>query len=361
MSRARTPGLTAAPVSDPPSPTRDRPRPGGGDNPTIPRGSGSGSSGWTTGWDRPPRPRSVEVQSDHGTSTVHHGGGHRDHAVPAPVHPAGRAAAETPAARRRPACRPGCPGGRSRCPRSPSPPCSPCSAAAAPTPRPRRRPATCSSRIVTALPDFLRHAALTTAHPAATRAAPGPGGDRRRTGSRHPAPDCGFSGKLRGMSVDSPRRIVLLRHAKADWPPVPDHERPLADRGRLDAADAGRRLADDGIALDLALCSTSARTRETWKLAAHELPHRPQDRLRGAALRREPRRAARAAQRDPRRGRLAAAGRPQPRDARARRRARGQRRGRRAGPDEAGGFPTAAFAVVTFAGPGRPWSTASAG
>jgi phosphohistidine phosphatase len=77
------------------------------------------------------------------------------------------------------------------------------------------------------------------------------------------------------MTVDTPRTVVLLRHAKADWPQVPDHERPLADRGRQDAPAAGRRLAADGIAIDLALCSTSARTRETWKLAAHELPHRP--------------------------------------------------------------------------------------
>ena len=54
-----------------------------------------------------------------------------------------------------------------------------------------------------------------------------------------------------------------------------DHERPLAERGRKDAPVAGRRLADTGIALDLALCSTADRTRETWKLAVHELPHRP--------------------------------------------------------------------------------------
>lgn len=54
-----------------------------------------------------------------------------------------------------------------------------------------------------------------------------------------------------------------------------DHERPLADRGRKDAAVAGRKLADTGIPFDLALCSTAARTRETWKLAVHELPHRP--------------------------------------------------------------------------------------
>jgi phosphohistidine phosphatase len=77
------------------------------------------------------------------------------------------------------------------------------------------------------------------------------------------------------MSVDTPRRIVLLRHAKADWPDVPDHERPLAERGRKDAPAAGRRLAGLGFTLDLAICSSSARTRETWKLAAHELPQRP--------------------------------------------------------------------------------------
>ncbi|MFD7121092.1 SixA phosphatase family protein [Streptomyces sp. NPDC056652] len=77
------------------------------------------------------------------------------------------------------------------------------------------------------------------------------------------------------MSVDTVRRIVLLRHAKADWPDVADHERPLAERGRADAAVAGRRLAETGIAIDLALCSTSLRTRETWKLAVQELPQRP--------------------------------------------------------------------------------------
>lgn len=77
------------------------------------------------------------------------------------------------------------------------------------------------------------------------------------------------------MSVAESRRIVLFRHAKADWPEVSDHERPLADRGRRDAPVAGRRLADTGIAFDLALCSTASRTRETWKLAVHELPHRP--------------------------------------------------------------------------------------
>ncbi|MFE1907859.1 SixA phosphatase family protein [Streptomyces gardneri] len=77
------------------------------------------------------------------------------------------------------------------------------------------------------------------------------------------------------MSVDTPRRIALLRHAKADWNQESDHERPLADRGRADAPVVGRRLAETGIGFDLALCSTALRTRETWKLAVHELPERP--------------------------------------------------------------------------------------
>ncbi|AXG77156.1 SixA phosphatase family protein [Streptomyces paludis] len=90
------------------------------------------------------------------------------------------------------------------------------------------------------------------------------------------------------MSVDTPRRIVLLRHAKADWPEVSDHERPLADRGRADAPGAGRSLAATGIVFDLALCSTSARTRETWKLVVPELSQRPrtvyEERLYDASL-----------------------------------------------------------------------------
>lgn len=90
------------------------------------------------------------------------------------------------------------------------------------------------------------------------------------------------------MSVDTPRRIVLLRHAKADWSDESDHERPLAERGRADAPVAGRRLAGTGISFDLALCSTAVRTRETWKLAVHELPERPktvyEDRLYEASL-----------------------------------------------------------------------------
>ncbi|MCF2436764.1 histidine phosphatase family protein [Streptomyces thinghirensis] len=129
-----------------------------------------------------------------------------------------------------------------------------------------------------------------------------------------------------------------------------DHERPLADRGRKDAAEAGRRLADTGIPFDQALCSTSIRTRETWKLAVHEFPAAAENRLRGADLRGLARRADRRAQRDPRRPAERAGDRPQPghggdspRSWPARPRTGRERMGGR-------GFPTAAFAVLTFTG-----------
>ena len=65
------------------------------------------------------------------------------------------------------------------------------------------------------------------------------------------------------------RRLVVLRHAKSAWPNgVPDHERPLAPRGRRDAPAAGHALAEADCLPDLVLCSTAVRARETWELAS---------------------------------------------------------------------------------------------
>ena len=65
------------------------------------------------------------------------------------------------------------------------------------------------------------------------------------------------------------RTLVLFRHSKAVPPEsMPDHERPLSDRGRADAGAAGRYLVAQGIEADLVLCSPSQRTRETWQYAA---------------------------------------------------------------------------------------------
>lgn len=71
---------------------------------------------------------------------------------------------------------------------------------------------------------------------------------------------------------DAGQRLVLLRHAKSDWPDVADHERPLARRGRRDAPAVGRWLTASGYLPDAVVCSTALRARETWDLASAELP-----------------------------------------------------------------------------------------
>ncbi|MGD0557475.1 MAG: histidine phosphatase family protein [Streptosporangiaceae bacterium] len=70
--------------------------------------------------------------------------------------------------------------------------------------------------------------------------------------------------------------LVLMRHAKSDYPDgIPDHERPLAARGRRDAPRMGEWIRDNGYLPDLVLCSTAQRTRQTWDLVATELGGSP--------------------------------------------------------------------------------------
>jgi phosphohistidine phosphatase len=64
----------------------------------------------------------------------------------------------------------------------------------------------------------------------------------------------------------SGRTLTLVRHAKAEHGQgKPDHDRELAPRGRKDARAIGAWLSDPShaVAVDLALCSTSERTRQT--------------------------------------------------------------------------------------------------
>ena len=71
------------------------------------------------------------------------------------------------------------------------------------------------------------------------------------------------------------RRLILLRHAKSDWPDVPDQDRPLAKRGKRDAPVIGRWLHDHGYLPDTVICSAARRTRQTWELVAPELGGSP--------------------------------------------------------------------------------------
>jgi len=56
-----------------------------------------------------------------------------------------------------------------------------------------------------------------------------------------------------------------MRHAKAEPYAEEDHERTLTERGRAEAADAGRYLASVGVVPDHALVSDAARARATWE------------------------------------------------------------------------------------------------
>jgi phosphohistidine phosphatase len=79
------------------------------------------------------------------------------------------------------------------------------------------------------------------------------------------------------MPSSPTRRLILLRHAKSAWPDdVPDHERPLAPRGRRDAPAAGDWLHKSGCVPDRVLCSTARRARETWQLVGEKLGAHPQ-------------------------------------------------------------------------------------
>ena len=76
-------------------------------------------------------------------------------------------------------------------------------------------------------------------------------------------------------------RLLLLRHAKAERarPGVSDHERPLSDRGRDDAATIGAAMAGRGERPDAVLCSTSQRTRQTWDALRPILQASPEPRF----------------------------------------------------------------------------------
>jgi phosphohistidine phosphatase len=64
------------------------------------------------------------------------------------------------------------------------------------------------------------------------------------------------------------RTIYLLRHAKSSWddPGLPDHERPLAPRGRRAGKQMAEHLRETGVAPELVLCSSAVRTRQTLDL-----------------------------------------------------------------------------------------------
>ena len=79
------------------------------------------------------------------------------------------------------------------------------------------------------------------------------------------------------------RQVVLLRHAKSAWPRhgVPDHERPLAGKGRRNAQATGAWFATEGLRPQVVLCSDAVRARHTWEIISASIKgSRPKIRVR---------------------------------------------------------------------------------
>jgi phosphohistidine phosphatase len=80
------------------------------------------------------------------------------------------------------------------------------------------------------------------------------------------------------------RTLLLLRHAKSAYPAeVADPDRPLASRGVREAGLAGDWLRANVAGIDLVLCSTATRARQTLARAGIDAPVRYVGRLYGAA------------------------------------------------------------------------------
>lgn len=69
------------------------------------------------------------------------------------------------------------------------------------------------------------------------------------------------------------KTLLLMRHAKSrrDDPRLADHDRPLNPRGVKAARRMGRLFIEEELHFDGVLCSTSVRTRETWRLLSDVL------------------------------------------------------------------------------------------
>jgi phosphohistidine phosphatase len=65
--------------------------------------------------------------------------------------------------------------------------------------------------------------------------------------------------------MSNAKQLFVLRHAKSSWddPGLPDHDRPLAPRGRKAVKLLAAHVREAGIEPALVLCSSARRTRET--------------------------------------------------------------------------------------------------
>ena len=64
--------------------------------------------------------------------------------------------------------------------------------------------------------------------------------------------------------------LFLMRHAKSSWgdPTMPDHDRPLNNRGKKDAPRMGKLLKENNLIPDIIISSTARRAEMTAKRVA---------------------------------------------------------------------------------------------
>jgi phosphohistidine phosphatase len=68
------------------------------------------------------------------------------------------------------------------------------------------------------------------------------------------------------------RHLLLIRHARAESTPGPDHNRALTPDGRRDASRLGPRVSPHVAPPAIAVVSTATRARQTWDEIADALP-----------------------------------------------------------------------------------------
>lgn len=84
-----------------------------------------------------------------------------------------------------------------------------------------------------------------------------------------------MTAELPGQILQTGRTLILLRHGKSGYPGgVRDHDRPLADRGEVEAAEAGRWIRLHQPPVDEVICSTALRTKQTLQSTGLTAPVR---------------------------------------------------------------------------------------
>jgi phosphohistidine phosphatase len=75
------------------------------------------------------------------------------------------------------------------------------------------------------------------------------------------------------------KQLLLIRHAKSSWtdPSLADFDRPLNDRGKKDAPEMAKRLAEKKIKINAFVSSPAKRARQTCRHFAREFDFKKKD------------------------------------------------------------------------------------